>query len=514
MRHRGFARQPPSDSLGGWLAMSEQEFELYLKLLSRCLSLTPGQRGQIADELRDHLEERLDELARAGVPREKAIVQALDEFGDAAVLAAHFATIARLKRRRFLMRLSLGSVGALTAGLLMAFAFWPENRAVRGPVQNVVAAPPQASRPDQPKSAVAPILAPGQAGAPARTQSEKDRIKALEEERDNLKLKVAYLERGTHSLEALVKRTREFHGRQNLQQQIKGLEHELRKMTLESKSRGKAAEPGRLTEIPIVDDLQVYTLIDEALDERSEFTIEPQALLDALDFIATRYRIPLTIDRKTMEEAGIDPVTEVAMKIPGMKLRNVLKMLLSPKSLDFEIRDGALVITTHDEVESRDFVVIYDCRDLIHTQPLKRAQPNAATAPAAKSNADTAAKLAADISKSQTPNKNSEPPRASDSPLITVLKAATSPELWETTEHPQREITEFDGMVIVRHNRRAQDEVRLALSTLRRLRAEGAFAGVDGTTRLASPAHRDGTPIGEAAKPRAYDPATPARKGL
>jgi RND family efflux transporter MFP subunit len=118
--------------------MSEQEFELYLKLLSRCLNLTPGQREQIADELRDHLEERLEELAQAGVPREKAVVQALDEFGDAAVLAGNFASIARLRRRRFLMRLSLGSVVALTAGLLIAYAFWPENRAVRGP-QRVVA---------------------------------------------------------------------------------------------------------------------------------------------------------------------------------------------------------------------------------------------------------------------------------------------------------------------------------------------------------------------------------------
>ena len=55
--------------------MSEQDFELYLKLLSRCLALTSRQREQIADELRDHLEERLDELARAGLPREKAVVQ-------------------------------------------------------------------------------------------------------------------------------------------------------------------------------------------------------------------------------------------------------------------------------------------------------------------------------------------------------------------------------------------------------------------------------------------------------
>jgi RND family efflux transporter MFP subunit len=142
--------------------MSEQEFELYLKLLSRCLGLTPGQREQIADELRDHLEQRLAELEQAGVARDKAVVQALDEFGDAAALAANFAAIARLKRRRFLMRLSLGSVGALTAALLIAFAFWPDNRAVRGPERVAAQEKPG-------KAAAAPIAEPvaGTATKPA-----------------------------------------------------------------------------------------------------------------------------------------------------------------------------------------------------------------------------------------------------------------------------------------------------------------------------------------------------------
>jgi RND family efflux transporter MFP subunit len=141
--------------------MSEQEFELYLKLLSRCLSLTPGQREQIADELRDHLEERLAELAQSGIPREKAILQALDECGEAAVLAANFTAIARLKRRRILMRLSLGSVGVLTAGLLIAIAFWPENRAVRGPERVVAQEKPTPAAPPA-QEAAEPKVTPSQ----------------------------------------------------------------------------------------------------------------------------------------------------------------------------------------------------------------------------------------------------------------------------------------------------------------------------------------------------------------
>ena len=95
--------------------MSEKDFELYLSLLSRFLRLKPGQRDEISDELRDHLEQRLDELTQQGHSREEAIRKALDEFGDAASLADHFTHIAHRRKRRLIMRCTLGSVGALSA---------------------------------------------------------------------------------------------------------------------------------------------------------------------------------------------------------------------------------------------------------------------------------------------------------------------------------------------------------------------------------------------------------------
>jgi hypothetical protein len=105
--------------------MPEQDFELYLSLLSRFLRLNPAQRDDIADELRDHLEQRLEELAARGLSREEAIRQALDEFGNAAELASHFTKAAHIRRRRLIMRCTFGTVAALAASLLVATAFWP-----------------------------------------------------------------------------------------------------------------------------------------------------------------------------------------------------------------------------------------------------------------------------------------------------------------------------------------------------------------------------------------------------
>ena len=119
--------------------MPEREFELYLSLLSRFLRLRPGQRAEIADELRDHLDERLQELTAAGLPRDAAIRQALEELGDASLLASDFTSIRTSQRRRTLMRWTVRSIAGLTAAVLLTFALWP--------VQNQIAPAPATAQP-------------------------------------------------------------------------------------------------------------------------------------------------------------------------------------------------------------------------------------------------------------------------------------------------------------------------------------------------------------------------------
>ncbi|MDA7978957.1 MAG: permease prefix domain 1-containing protein [Pirellulales bacterium] len=105
--------------------MSEREFDAYLKLLGGLLQLAPSQREQIAVELRDHMEDRLEALLAAGVPRDKAIGQALEEFGDVAALAASFRQIAWNRKRRWIMRCTIASVLGMLGIILAAAALWP-----------------------------------------------------------------------------------------------------------------------------------------------------------------------------------------------------------------------------------------------------------------------------------------------------------------------------------------------------------------------------------------------------
>ncbi len=115
--------------------MSEQEFEVYLRLIAKLLRLSDAQREAISDELRDHMEARLDELMDAGMEREQAIHAAIEEFGDAAGLADEFTRITRhTTLRRRIMKTSIGALAAAAAIALAFLYMLPHDRAgVSGP---------------------------------------------------------------------------------------------------------------------------------------------------------------------------------------------------------------------------------------------------------------------------------------------------------------------------------------------------------------------------------------------
>jgi hypothetical protein len=87
-------------------------------------------------------------------------------------------------------------------------------------------------------------------------------------------------------------------------------------------------------------------MIGEALDQATDFNIDPEPLKDALEFIAQRYLIKVTIDAQAVRQGLIDPSIEVKTTTPGIKLREVVALILkqSPKPLAYEVRNGALTV--------------------------------------------------------------------------------------------------------------------------------------------------------------------------
>jgi hypothetical protein len=166
------------------ISMSDHEFENYLALLTRLLRLEGKQREAISDELRSHLEDRLDDLLARGVGRQEAIRQALEEFGDAAALAADFVSISRNRRRRWLMRVTTFSVAAMMLIAAGIAIFWPGRNAGPG-VAAVIAQNPQvdpfgAGPAAATQNRVADPFGPPEAAAAAAKQAEQAKPTTLE----------------------------------------------------------------------------------------------------------------------------------------------------------------------------------------------------------------------------------------------------------------------------------------------------------------------------------------------
>jgi hypothetical protein len=113
--------------------MNDRDFDNYLALLTGLLRLRSRQQAAISEELRDHLVEHVAHLEARGVTHDEAVRAALAEFGDAAALAANFSHLVRARRRRLIMRCTIGTACVLVGLAIGIVALRPQetDRTVR-----------------------------------------------------------------------------------------------------------------------------------------------------------------------------------------------------------------------------------------------------------------------------------------------------------------------------------------------------------------------------------------------
>jgi hypothetical protein len=253
------------------------------------------------------------------------------------------------------------------------------------------------------------------------------------------------------------------------------------------------------TERPLSSDVGQHPQIEAALDSAIDFVFEPQPLKDAVDFVAQRYHLPIIMDAKALEDASIDTSTEVKLNVQGLKLRQALVLLFQqlPQPLGFEIRDGVLWVTTIEKINEHRYVVIYDCRDLIHLRSVYPASSHGTAdgqaasegtgtgmfdVPAAPleiarqfggggSGAGPAAKKS-----SPSPKKSST---SSESPLIRVIQYAGDADDWKQEEGEGPRITEIGGLLVVNQTWTVHENIKRILADLRRMKRDGAYAAFD-----------------------------------
>ncbi len=89
-----------------------------------------------------------------------------------------------------------------------------------------------------------------------------------------------------------------------------------------------------------------------------------ETLESALRRIAGEHRLPLWIDRATLQDEGISTETPVALDVRDVRLESALELLIEPLQLKWVIEDEVLKITTSTRASERLSTRVYDVRDL------------------------------------------------------------------------------------------------------------------------------------------------------
>jgi uncharacterized membrane protein YgcG len=88
-------------------------------------------------------------------------------------------------------------------------------------------------------------------------------------------------------------------------------------------------------------------------------------LKDAITILKDTHGIPIELDVKKLEEAGVNIDTPVTKNLNGITLRSALRLLLNDLELTYVVRDEVLLITTPEEAESQLITKVYPVGDLV-----------------------------------------------------------------------------------------------------------------------------------------------------
>jgi hypothetical protein len=95
-------------------------------------------------------------------------------------------------------------------------------------------------------------------------------------------------------------------------------------------------------------------------------TFAERPLTEVVDILAEKHGVPIRIDRKALEEVGIDPQGQlISARLDGEPLAEALRRMLEPYDLTWMLKHEVIMITTPEEEESELTTLIYPVGDLV-----------------------------------------------------------------------------------------------------------------------------------------------------
>ncbi len=288
--------------------MSREEFENYVALLGRLLRLNSGEREAIRWELEDHMESRVAELEASGLSSSDATRRALEEFGDAALLARQLEWANRFQQRRWIMRFTVFSVVATFVVAVLLMAMWP-----------------------QPARFGTPQFASGQDDIQNTRPQEADKVEGWD-----------VLSGGDAGAQTP---DRDGKGTDDGGQGDRNPQHNY--------------QPSAATRASIA--------LENSLQKVSSMEYDDVPFYDVMESLAEELHANVILDQ-TARDNSLTESTSISFSVRDVPLKTALRLMLHEVHATYFIDDGVLRIISLDVAEDPRFMrrKIFDCRSIIN----------------------------------------------------------------------------------------------------------------------------------------------------
>jgi len=121
--------------------------------------------------------------------------------------------------------------------------------------------------------------------------------------------------------------------------------------------------------------------VRRALEKRIGLQFEDVTIDSAVRQLADQLGIVIYLDPEGLAEAGVMPDQLVNWKLPSVRARNALRIMLEPLQLKAIVRDGVLMITSSEKASEALETRVYNVRDLVEIQTNRAGKPATALTP-------------------------------------------------------------------------------------------------------------------------------------
>jgi hypothetical protein len=209
--------------------------------------------------------------------------------------------------------------------------------------------------------------------------------------------------------------------------------------------------------------------IEDELRRTSEIDVVEMPLKDCVLYLQERHGIPIVLNVKKLDEAGVSADSPVTTSLRGITLRSILNIVLGNLELAHVVKDEVLQITTAADARSILEVRVYDCRDLLGQNKPKRDGAATATDPEAVPMPGLPGTFGG--GRGRVSGEEMRVQR-----LLALIAANVDSDSWQGAAAPEDAensgqvsgaVSEYEGLVVVTQTARTHEKIERLLNLLR-----------------------------------------------